>query len=69
MNIGIKRHGNPSDVEGTKLKFYKNDMIFGKRRAYQCKASLTECDNRKGLAKQEFLLPPKSEQTRLAKLL
>ena len=31
-------------MEGTKLKFYKGDVIFGKRRAYQRKAALAECD-------------------------
>jgi type I restriction enzyme S subunit len=115
-SLHIRQHGSPSDVEGTKLKFYKGNMIFGKRRAYQRKASLAECDgicsahamvlrpketiidkqlfpfffhstvfqkhaidisvgglsptiNWKDLAKQEFLLPPRSEQTRLAELL
>lgn len=115
-SLHIKRHGSPSDVEGTKLKFYKGDVIFGKRRAYQRKAALAEYDgicsahamvlraktdiiderlfpfffhstvfqaraidisvgglsptiNWKDLAKQEFLLPPKEEQTRLAELL
>lgn len=43
-SLHIKRHGSPSDVEGTKLKFYKGDVIFGKRRAYQRKAALAECD-------------------------
>lgn len=42
--IHINRFGNPSDVKGTKLKFYKGDMIFGKRRAYQRKAGLAELD-------------------------
>lgn len=115
-SLHIKRHGSPSDVKGTKLKLYKGDVIFGKRRAYQRKAALAEYDgicsahamvlraktdiiderlfpfffhstvfqtraidisvgglsptiNWKDLAKQEFLLPPKEEQTRLAELL
>ncbi|MDL2224066.1 restriction endonuclease subunit S [Bacteroidales bacterium OttesenSCG-928-M06] len=115
-SLHIKRHGSPSDVEGTKLKFYKGDVIFGKRRAYQRKAALAEYDgicsahamvlraktdiiderlfpfffhstifqtraidisvgglsptiNWKDLAKQEFSLPPKEEQARLAELL
>ncbi|KAA6324350.1 hypothetical protein EZS27_026311 [termite gut metagenome] len=115
-SLHIKRYGSPSSVEGTKLKFYKGNIIFGKRRAYQRKAALAECDgicsahamvlraktdfiderlfpfffhakvfqtravnisvgglsptiNWKDLAKQEFLLPPKEEQARLAELL
>lgn len=42
--IHIKRKGKPTDVEGTKLRFYKGDVIFGRRRAYQRKAALTEYD-------------------------
>ena len=115
-SLHIKRNGTPSDVEGTKLKFYKGDVIFGKGRAYQRKAALAETDgicsahamvlrantkliderlfpfffhskvfqdiavkisvgglsptiNWKDLAKQEFLLPPKDQQARLAELL
>ena len=115
-NLHIKRNGTPADVEGTKLKFYKGDVIFGKRRAYQRKAALAETDgicsahamvlrantkliderlfpfffhskvfqdiavkisvgglsptiNWKDLAQQEFLLPPKDQQARLAELL
>jgi type I restriction enzyme S subunit len=114
--LHIKRYGSTSDVEGTKLKFYKGDVIFGKRRAYQRKTALAEYDgicsahamvlraktdvvdekffpflfhskvfqnravnisvgglsptiNWKDIAKQEFLLPPKEEQTRFAELL
>ena len=112
----IKRHGHPSDVEGTKLRFYEGDIIFGRRRAYQRKTALAMTDgicsahamvlrakedvvdpmflpflfhsksfidmaitisvgglsptiNWKDIAKQEFLLPPKPEQKRLAALL
>lgn len=43
-SIHIKRHGVPSDVKGTKLKVYKGDIIFGKRRAYQRKAAVAEFD-------------------------
>lgn len=39
-SIHIKRHGTPADVEGTKLKVYPGDLIFGKRRAYQRKAAV-----------------------------
>ena len=33
-NLKIERTGVPDDVIGTKLKIYKGDVIFGKRRAY-----------------------------------
>ncbi len=114
--LHLNRHGHPSDVEGTKLRFYKGDIIFGRRRAYQRKTALATTDgicsahamvlrakedvvdssffpflfhskqfidmaitisvgglsptiNWKDISKQEFLLPPKSEQKRLAELL
>lgn len=115
-SLHISRHGHPSDVEGTKLRFYKGDIIFGRRRAYQRKTALATTDgicsahamvlrakndvvdpmflpflfhsksfidmaitisvgglsptiNWKDIAKQEFLIPPKHEQKRLAALL
>lgn len=115
-SIHIKRWGTPSDVEGTKLKVYPGDVIFGKRRAYQRKAALATFEgicsahamvlrpnpeviepnlflfflhsdafmhravdisvgslsptiNWKTLAVQEFLLPPKEQQAKLAELL
>jgi type I restriction enzyme, S subunit len=43
-SLHIKRHGTPDDVNGQKLKFYKGDMIFGRRRAYQRKAGIATCD-------------------------
>ncbi len=43
-SIHIKEFGTPSDVKGTKLKVYKGDMIFGKRRAYQRKAAIADFD-------------------------
>lgn len=43
-SIHIKEHGKPSDVKGTKLKVYKGDIIFGKRRAYQRKAAIANFD-------------------------
>ena len=43
-SIHIRRTGVPSDVEGTKLKVYKGDVIFGKRRAYQRKAAIANFD-------------------------
>lgn len=114
--IHIKRWGKPADVEGTKLKVYPGDLIFGKRRAYQRKAaiatfegicsahamvlranpavidpqlfpffihsdafmhravdisvgSLSPTINWSTLRTQEFLLPPKDQQARLAELL
>lgn len=114
--LHLSRHGHPSDVEGIKLRFYKGDIIFGRRRAYQRKTALATTDgicsahamvlrakedvvdpsffpflfhskqfidmaitisvgglsptiNWKDISKQEFLLPPKAEQKRLAELL
>ena len=114
--LHLSRHGYPCDVEGTKLRFYKGDIIFGRRRAYQRKTALATTDgicsahamvlrakeevvdsnflpflfhskqfidmaitisvgglsptiNWKDISKQEFLLPPKDEQKRLAELL
>ncbi|MFZ5376470.1 MAG: restriction endonuclease subunit S [Patescibacteria group bacterium] len=43
-SIHIKEYGKPSDVKGTKLKVYKGDIIFGKRRAYQRKAAIANFD-------------------------
>jgi|26BtaG_2_1085354.scaffolds.fasta_scaffold05769_2 restriction endonuclease S subunit len=43
-SLHIKRHGTPDDVNGTKLKFCKDDIIFGRRRAYQRKAGIATCD-------------------------
>lgn len=43
-SLHIKRHGTPDDVNGIKLKFYKDDIIFGRRRAYQRKAGIATCD-------------------------
>ena len=42
--LHLSRHGRPSDVEGTKLRFYKGDIIFGRRRAYQRKTALATTD-------------------------
>jgi len=41
-SIHIRRKGKPSDVKGTKLRVYKGDIIFGKRRAYQRKAAIAD---------------------------
>ena len=40
----IRRWGKGSDVTGTKLRFRKGDIIFGKRRAYQRKLAVAEFD-------------------------
>lgn len=43
-NLKIKRHGVPSDVAGQKLLVKKGQIIFGKRRAYQRKVAVADCD-------------------------
>lgn len=43
-NLVIARTGVPGDVIGTKLKIYKGDIIFGKRRAYQRKVAVSHFD-------------------------
>ncbi|MBA4260413.1 MAG: hypothetical protein C0446_14715 [Chitinophaga sp.] len=43
-NLKIKRTGTPDDVIGTKLKIYKGDIIFGKRRAYLRKVAVSHFD-------------------------
>lgn len=43
-SIHLTRNGVPSDVEGTKLRVYPGDIIFGKRRAYQRKAAICKVD-------------------------
>ena len=40
-DIHIRRNGSPDQVKGNKLKFYPDDIIFGKRRAYQRKAAIS----------------------------
>lgn len=40
-NLRIERTGIPDDVIGTKLKIYKGDIIFGKRRAYLRKLAVS----------------------------
>lgn len=39
-SLHIKRTGTPDDVNGTKLRCYPEDIIFGRRRAYQRKAGI-----------------------------
>lgn len=43
-NMVIERTGTPDDVIGTKLKIYKGDIIFGKRRAYLRKVAVSHFD-------------------------
>ncbi|MBF8963901.1 restriction endonuclease subunit S [Pontibacter sp. FD36] len=43
-SIHIKRYGKREDVNGTKLRCYPGDIIFGRRRAYQRKAAIVEFD-------------------------
>ncbi|MDP3432878.1 MAG: restriction endonuclease subunit S [Bacteroidota bacterium] len=43
-NLRIERTGIPDDVIGTKLKIYKGDIIFGKRRAYLRKLAVSHFD-------------------------
>jgi len=115
-SLKIRRWGQPTDVEATKLRFKPGDIIFGRRRAYQrklavakfegiCSAhalvlrareevvlpeflpffmqsdifferaisisvgSLSPTINWKTLAQQEFALPPRDEQRRIAEIL
>lgn len=42
--LHIRRSGKGSDVIGTKLRFRKGDIIFGRRRAYQRKVAIAEVD-------------------------
>ena len=44
VNLHIRRWGKGSDVIGTKLRFRKGDIIFGRRRAYQRKLAVAEID-------------------------
>ncbi len=43
-SLHIRRWGKGSDVIGTKLRFRKGDLIFGRRRAYQRKLTVAEMD-------------------------
>jgi hypothetical protein len=43
-DLHLKRWGKGSDVTGTKLRFRKGDIIFGRRRAYQRKLAVAEFD-------------------------
>lgn len=41
-SLRIRRWGEPTDVESTKLRFQPGDIIFGKRRVYQRKVAVAE---------------------------
>lgn len=41
-SLRIRRWGEPTDVESTKLRFQPGDIIFGKRRVYQRKVALAD---------------------------
>jgi restriction endonuclease S subunit len=43
-DLVIRRRGKPADVIGTKLKIYKGDTIFCKRRAYLRKVAVADFD-------------------------
>ena len=43
-SLHLRRWGKGSDVTGTKLRFRKGDIIFGRRRAYQRKLAVAEFD-------------------------
>lgn len=43
-SLHIRRWGAASDVIGTKLRFRKGDIIFGRRRAYQRKLAVAEME-------------------------
>ena len=43
-SLRIQRWGVPSDVVGTKLRFRKGDIVFGRRRAYQRKLAVAHFD-------------------------
>jgi type I restriction enzyme, S subunit len=44
LELKIKRHGSPNDIIGTKLRFKSGQILFGKRRFYQKKLAIAECD-------------------------
>lgn len=43
-SLAIRRWGSPSDVQATKLRFWKGDIIFGRRRVYQRKLGVAHFD-------------------------
>src|SRR5690349_16864384 len=43
-SLTIRRWGSPTDVQATKLRFRKGDIIFGRRRVYQRKVGVAHFD-------------------------
>jgi restriction endonuclease S subunit len=43
-SLQIRRWGSPADVIGQKLRFWKGDIVFGRRRAYQRKLAVADFD-------------------------
>tara|TARA_R110002073_G_scaffold4803_1_gene30436 strand:+ start:18935 stop:20113 length:1179 start_codon:yes stop_codon:yes gene_type:complete len=43
-SLRIRRWGDPSEVESTKLRFEPGDIIFGKRRVYQRKVGVADTE-------------------------
>ena len=43
-SLRIRRWGDPSEVESTKLQFQPGDIIFGKRRVYQRKVAVADTE-------------------------
>lgn len=41
-SLRVRRWGQPTDVESTKLRFQPGDIIFGKRRVYQRKVAVAD---------------------------
>ena len=62
-SLKLRRWGSPSDVIGQKLRFWKGDIIYGKRRAYQRKLAVADFDGICSAhamvlrAKQDVILP------------
>jgi len=43
-SLKIRRWGSPDDVIGQKLRFWKGDIVYGRRRAYQRKLAVPDFD-------------------------
>jgi type I restriction enzyme S subunit len=62
-SLKLRRWGSPDDVIGQKLHFWKGDIIYGKRRAYQHKVAVADfegiCSAHAMVlrAKQDVILP------------
>ena len=62
-SLRMRRWGDPSEVESTKLRFQPGDIIFGKRRVYQRKVAVADTEGICSAhamvlrAKPEFVLP------------